>query len=232
MSSSPTGIPARSRPSSTGSGTSRRANPNTGEPVAGPVTLSPEELAGHRIDLGRVVRATTSTTAGTATVLLTGPTSRSLSSRRPTGGAAGCTAWQLRSLHRGGVSAEMARGARPRALDALLHRLRRTLQRRFFDHFLKGTDNGWDRTPAVRLNVRRPGEHFELREEHEWPLARTSWTKLYLDVASASLLGTPRRRGRRGSLRSARGRGQLPPSAIGDRDGDHRPIGRPALHLL
>jgi uncharacterized protein len=55
------------------------------------------------------------------------------------------------------------------------------LQKRFLDHFLKGADNGWDREPRVLLNIRRAfDEEFELRKEHEWPLARTSWTRLYL----------------------------------------------------
>jgi predicted acyl esterase len=55
------------------------------------------------------------------------------------------------------------------------------LQRRFLDHFLKGAENGWDREPRVLLNIRRAfSEQFELRKEHEWPLARTRWTQLHL----------------------------------------------------
>src|SRR5262249_22549433 len=54
------------------------------------------------------------------------------------------------------------------------------LQRHFFDHFLKGERNGWDQQPKVLLNVRHPGERFVPRGENEWPLARTAWTKLYL----------------------------------------------------
>jgi predicted acyl esterase len=54
------------------------------------------------------------------------------------------------------------------------------LQRRFFGHFLKGEDTGWDRQPRVSLNIRHPGERFELRGENEWPLARTRWTKYFL----------------------------------------------------
>ena len=54
------------------------------------------------------------------------------------------------------------------------------LQRQFFDHFLKGIDNGWDKRPKVLLNVRHPGEKFVPRAENEWPLARTQWTKFYL----------------------------------------------------
>jgi uncharacterized protein len=62
------------------------------------------------------------------------------------------------------------------------------LQRRFLDHFLKGADNGWQHEPAVQLNIRRAfSGDFELRKEHEWPLARTRWTKLYLDASTDSL---------------------------------------------
>ena len=64
----------------------------------------------------------------------------------------------------------------------------RELQRRFFDHFLKGENNGWDKQPKVQVQVRRPGEKFELRHEHEWPLQRTEWTKLYLNPADKSLV--------------------------------------------
>ncbi len=54
------------------------------------------------------------------------------------------------------------------------------LQKKFFDHFLKGEANGWDKQPKVLLNIRHPGEKFVQRAENEWPLARTQWTKLYL----------------------------------------------------
>jgi predicted acyl esterase len=61
------------------------------------------------------------------------------------------------------------------------------LQKRFFDHFLKGEDNGWDQEAPVLLNIRHPGEHFVLRSEQEWPLARTQWTKYYLNPADETL---------------------------------------------
>ena len=65
------------------------------------------------------------------------------------------------------------------------------LQRRFFGHFLKGEDTGWDKQPKVALNIRRPGEKFTLRAENEWPLARTQWTKFYLQPADRSLSQEP-----------------------------------------
>jgi len=60
------------------------------------------------------------------------------------------------------------------------------LQREFFDHFLKGEDNGWDRRPPVLLRVRTV-DGFVDRAEHEWPLARTRWTRRYLDASDATL---------------------------------------------
>jgi hypothetical protein len=61
------------------------------------------------------------------------------------------------------------------------------LQKRFFDFFLKGEQNGWDKQPRVLLNVRHPGEKFVQRHENEWPLARTQWTRFYLDPANDAL---------------------------------------------
>lgn len=55
----------------------------------------------------------------------------------------------------------------------------RDLQKRFFDHFLHGKKNGWDRQPKVLLQVRHI-DRFEERAEQEWPLKRTKWTKFYL----------------------------------------------------
>jgi predicted acyl esterase len=61
------------------------------------------------------------------------------------------------------------------------------LQKRFFGHFLKGEDTGWDRQPPVHLNVRHVDGSFELRPEQEWPLARTAWTEFHLDAQHAAL---------------------------------------------
>ena len=61
------------------------------------------------------------------------------------------------------------------------------LQKKFFGHFLKGENTGWDQQPRVSLNVRWPGETFALRAENEWPLARTQWTKFYLQPEDFSL---------------------------------------------
>ena len=64
------------------------------------------------------------------------------------------------------------------------------LQKRFFGYFLKGEDTGWDKQPRVALNVRHPGEKFVLRSESEWPLARTQWTKYFLQPDDQALTPT------------------------------------------
>lgn len=53
------------------------------------------------------------------------------------------------------------------------------LQKRFFAHFLKGEDNGWDKEQPVRLQIRHP-KGFVERQESSWPIERTVWQKMYL----------------------------------------------------
>jgi uncharacterized protein len=65
------------------------------------------------------------------------------------------------------------------------------LQRRFFGHSLKGEDTGWSRQPRVSLNIRHPHEKFVLRSENEWPLARTQWTKYFLQPEGLALSAQP-----------------------------------------
>jgi uncharacterized protein len=61
------------------------------------------------------------------------------------------------------------------------------LQKRFFNHYLRGEDNGWHKEPRVQLAIRKPDGTAKLRSEHEWPLARTEWTRMYLQVEGACL---------------------------------------------
>lgn len=61
------------------------------------------------------------------------------------------------------------------------------LQKRFFGHFLKNEDTGWDRQPKVQLQIRHPGEKFVERHETAWPLASTKWTKFFLDPLAHTL---------------------------------------------
>ena len=173
-----------------GLGSRAPRNPNTGEPVAGPETLSDAELAKQRMDLGEEVRRRE----------LDGEWYRNRSAdwgriRVPFLSAAN---WGGQGLHpRGNFEAFTQAASEHKWLE--VHGLEHwthfytdygvELQRRFFDHFLKGDDNGWDRTPRVQLNIRRPGEDFARRDENEWPLARTAWTTLYLDADTEKLAG-------------------------------------------
>ena len=133
---------------------------------------------------------------------------------------------------RAGSQAEVARGARRHPLHALLQRLRRSaLQKRFFGHFLKGEDTGWDKQPRVSLNIRRPGEKFALRAENEWPLARTQWTKYYLRPSGTRSAPTCRRSDD-AHLRDDGRRPHLPHAADDRGDGDHRPGRGEALAVV
>ena len=64
-------------------------------------------------------------------------------------------------------------------------------QKRFFDYFLKGVQNNWPATPRVRLEVRETREEYQVRSENEWPLARTQYTKFYLNAATSTLNPQP-----------------------------------------
>jgi predicted acyl esterase len=66
-----------------------------------------------------------------------------------------------------------------------------SLQKKFFGHFLKGDTTGWEEQPNVLLQIRYPGEKFVERHEAEWPLARTQWTRFYLNPEDHSLSRNP-----------------------------------------
>ncbi|HEU5272063.1 MAG TPA: CocE/NonD family hydrolase [Xanthobacteraceae bacterium] len=55
-------------------------------------------------------------------------------------------------------------------------------QQRFLDYWLKGIDNGVMDEPPIKLAIRKGRDEIEWRDEHEWPLARTQWTRLYFDL--------------------------------------------------
>ena len=61
------------------------------------------------------------------------------------------------------------------------------IQKKFFDHFLKGIDSGIMETARVRLEVRENLYDSIVRYENEWPIARTKYTKLHLDAATGTL---------------------------------------------
>ena len=64
-------------------------------------------------------------------------------------------------------------------------------QKLFFDYFLKGIENDWRDMPRVRLEVRESFFQGQFRFENEWPIARTKYTKLYLDGENMALQSKP-----------------------------------------
>jgi uncharacterized protein len=165
---------------------------NTGESVAGPVTLSPEELAKNRLDVFEELKKHPLDDAWHR--------ERSADLSRVTVPLLTCANWGGQGIHpRGNFNGFIESASTQKWLEAhgdshwthFYSGYGVALQRRFFDHFLKGIDNGWDKTPRVMLNIRHPGETFALRYENEWPLARTRWTKFHLDAAAMALRPAP-----------------------------------------
>ena len=79
---------------------------------------------------------------------------------------------------------------------------------RWFDHWLKAIDNGVTDEPPVRVQLRTGDGGYRLLEEREWPIARTSYRRWYLDAALSDWQGD----GRRSDLMRITG---TPPAAAG-----------------
>ncbi|HEV8518541.1 MAG TPA: CocE/NonD family hydrolase [Burkholderiales bacterium] len=163
----------------------------TGELVCGDVTLSEQELYANRADFGAEV--------------LAHPLdddyhkARSPAWDKITVPLLSAANWGGQGLHpRGNFEGYLRAASKHKWLEA--HGIEHwthfytdygvKLQKRFFDHFLKGADNGWSAQPRVQLQVRHV-ERFVERHESEWPLARTQWTKFYLNCADHSLVREP-----------------------------------------
>jgi predicted acyl esterase len=164
----------------------------TGELVCGPETLTEQQLVENREDMWRAFLSRE----------LDGPYYRERSAdlskvEVPLLSAAN---WGGQGLHtRGNFEGFMRAASRQKWLEVhggshwapFYTDYGVALQKRFFDFFLKGEKNGWDSEPRVLLNVRHPGEKFVQRSENEWPLARTQWTRFYLDPANDALSREP-----------------------------------------
>ena len=175
-----------------GLGSRGRLDPNTGVSIAGPEELSDEELRDNRVDIGAHLlnaelvtdpyyEARTPNLADIEVPLLS------------------CGNWGGHGVHlRGNVQGWLGAGSKQKWME--FHGREHWtefypdygvgLQKRFFDHFLKGEDNGWDEEPPIRMLVRHV-DRFVERTEQEWPLARTRWTRAYLDAGSAGLTSAP-----------------------------------------
>jgi hypothetical protein len=153
----------------------------TGELVAGPETLSDAELAKTRADIpGEAKRRRFHDDYYAARTAAVEKIEAPLLSAANWGGM---------GLHtRGNFEGWLRAGSKQKWLEAhgdthfthFYSNYGETLQKRFFGHFLKGEDSGWAKQPRVSLNIRHPGEKFVPRAENEWPLARTQWTKYFL----------------------------------------------------
>jgi len=175
-----------------GLGSRAKTNPHTGESIAGPIDLADEELARNRRDLylqtrerpldGEWWQARSADPAQVGVPFLS------------------CANWGGMGIHpRGNFSGFTealiddkwleVHGDTHWSLFSAPYGLQ--LQKRFFDHFLKGMNNDWREQPRVLLNLRHVDGRFEARAEQEWPLARTRWTDYYLDAATGGLTLEP-----------------------------------------
>ena len=160
----------------------------TGELVAGPTTLSDEQLKKNRTNLGQDYKSH--------------PLDDQYYSARNADFSKievpllSATSWAGQPLHpRGNYLGYLGSGSKQKWLEC--HGLEhwthfytpygRDLQKQFFGYFLKGEKNGWNKKPKVMLNVRRPGEKFTPRGESEWPIKRTKWSKFYLNTEKMTL---------------------------------------------
>ncbi len=167
----------------------------TGDLVSGPETLSDDELRNNRLDIEKFI--------------LDHPfdddacRERTPDFDRITVPLLSAANWGGQGLHpRGNFEGFVAAASKQKWLEVhgdahwthFYTNYGLNLQKRFFGFFLKDEDNGWDRQPRVQLQIRQPGEKLVERHENEWPLARTQWTKFYLDPDSKSLVGEEARR--------------------------------------
>jgi predicted acyl esterase len=64
----------------------------------------------------------------------------------------------------------------------------------FFDYWLKGVNNGVMDQPPVKMTVRTGWGGFYFQYENEWPIARTQYTKYYLDASPSPWEGDKKKR--------------------------------------
>lgn len=173
-----------------GLGSRARKSRATGEGIAGDVDLPDEVLAANRVDIHGELRNARFENDYTAT--------RTADMSKVTVPVLSCGNWGGQGMHlRGNVEGFLGAASGQKWLE--LHGREHwtefytdygvNLQRQFFDHFLKGEDNGWDQRPPVLLQVRHIDKFVE-RAETEWPIARTQWTRFYLDADTLTLRTT------------------------------------------
>jgi predicted acyl esterase len=176
-------------PIQNGNANSHFRDMDDGSPVGGPKALSDEELERNRVDMvseglklpldGPYYRRRTARLEDIAVPLLSGAN------------------WGGFGLHaRGNFNGFREAGSSQKWLEVhtgdhigpFYAKEGHALLKQFYDHFLKGEDNGWEKRPPVLLDIRHADGTITRREENEWPLARTEWRKLYLDAMSGALV--------------------------------------------
>jgi uncharacterized protein len=65
--------------------------------------------------------------------------------------------------------------------------------RAFFDHWLKGVDNGIMNKAPVRLEIRSGNGASTIQEEDEWPIARTTYPRWFFDATPSGWTGDEHR---------------------------------------
>jgi uncharacterized protein len=171
-----------------GVGEHRLKSAVTGAPVAGPETMSEEELAKNSADCPGEAKQ-----RRLFDDFYASRTAKFEDIEAPMLSAGN---WGGVGLHtRGNFEGWLRAGSKQKWLEVhgdthfthFYSNYGQALQKRFFGHFLKGEDTGWDKQPRVSLNIRHPDEKFVLRGENEWPLARTQWTKYFLQPQGLGL---------------------------------------------
>ena len=156
--------------------------------VAGPETLTQEELGANRCDFGEEIFANPLDSSGYWQ-------SRMPDWSKVTVPFLSAANWGGQGLHpRGNFEAFFRASSKEKWLE--VHGIEHwtefytdygiDLQKRFFGHYLKGEDTGWQKQLRVQLQVRHI-DRFVERMEEEWPIARTEWTKFYLNPGDHSL---------------------------------------------
>jgi uncharacterized protein len=161
----------------------------TGERVTGPASLSPAELAASRADyLGDV---------------LAHPLNDEFyRERTPDLSKIDCPAfvianWGGLGLHlRGTIRGFMGIASREKWLKVqsgsyfhtFLQPKNVAIQKRFFDRYLKGIENGWETEPPVEVEIRGPDDTVKrAARAAAWPLPQTQWSRFYLDAERRTL---------------------------------------------
>jgi uncharacterized protein len=161
----------------------------TGERNTGPASLSPAELKANREDYIENVLAHPTLDAWYAARI---PDLARI--ELPTLAVAN---WGGLALHlRGTVAAWLGIASREKWLKVqsgpyfitFLMPETVAMQRRFFDRYLKGIENGWENEARVEVEVRSADDKVKRTiAAKDWPLPETTWTKFHLDAGAKSL---------------------------------------------